>query len=116
MSSNLSITSSATALTSASKSESPGKISSASKEFESLLLSQWLQGAETSFGSVPGGDEDQDSGDEQMKSFGVQQLARAITDAGGIGIANIISKNLARSAASVTATDKQDAQFLSRHK
>lgn len=69
------------------------------KEFESILLSQWLQGAESSFGSVPGADDDQDAGDEQMKSFGVQQLAKGLSDAGGIGIAAIVSKALARRAA-----------------
>lgn len=68
------------------------------KEFESILLGQWLQGAETTFGSVPGGEDDQDAGDEQMKSFAVQQLAKAFSDAGGIGIASIVAKALAHSA------------------
>ena len=116
MSSNLSISPSPKALISAPTRDSPSRISSASKEFESLLLGQWLQGAETSFGSVPGGDDDQDAGDAQMKSFGVQQLAKAITEAGGIGIAGIISKHLASSAARTHVTDPQGAQFLPRHK
>ena len=71
------------------------------KEFESILLGQWLQGAETSFGSVPGGDDDQDAGDEQMKGFGVQQLAKALSDAGGVGIAKIVAGALAQEASSV---------------
>lgn len=69
------------------------------KEFESILLGQWLQGAESSFGSVPGGDDAQDAGDEQMKNFGVQQLAKSLSDSGGIGIAALVSRALAKSTA-----------------
>ena len=76
----------------------PAKLMSAAKEFESVLLGQWLQGAESSFGAVPGGDDDQDAGDEQMKGFAVQQLAKSFSDSGGIGIAALVSKALAHSA------------------
>ena len=68
------------------------------RDFESMLLGQWLQGAESSFGSVPGADEDQDAGDEQFKTFAVQQLARGITNAGGLGISEMVAKALAHSA------------------
>ena len=68
------------------------------REFESILLSQWLQGAETSFGSVPGSDEGQDAGDEQFKGFAVQQLAKSLSNSGGIGIAHMVAKALAHSA------------------
>ncbi len=64
------------------------------KEFEAILLSQWLQGAESSFGSVPGSSEGEDAGDEQFKGFAVQQLAKNIVNAGGIGIAAIVAKAL----------------------
>lgn len=78
------------------------------KEFESILLSQWLQGAETSFGSVPGGDEDQDAGDEQMRGFAVQQLAQAFSEAGGIGIAKMVTKALLNNSESSTGgTDRR---------
>ena len=43
---------------------------------------------------MPGSEDGQDDGDEQMKSFGVQQLAKALSDAGGIGIADMVSKVL----------------------
>lgn len=76
------------------------QVLSKAKEFEAILLNQWLQGAETSFGAVPGGDDDQDDGDEQMKSFSVQQLAKAFSDAGGIGIADMVSKALQRKSSS----------------
>ena len=84
------------------------------KEFESILLGQWLQGAESSFGSVPGADEDRDAGDDQIKSFAVQQLAKGMSDAGGIGIANIVSKALARDATAGHATSRQGSDVVSR--
>lgn len=72
----------------------PGSIRHAAGEFESILLNQWLEGAESSFGSVPGAEDDQDAGDAQMKSFAVQALSKGITAAGGIGLANLVSKAL----------------------
>ena len=70
------------------------KIDATAREFESILLGQWLQSAQTSFSAVPGSDEDQDQGGEQMKSFALQQLAKSLSDAGGIGIGNLVSKAL----------------------
>lgn len=67
------------------------------KEFEAILLGQWLQGAESSFGSVPGAEDDQDAGSDQFKGFAVQQLAKNITESGGIGIAAIVARALAKS-------------------
>lgn len=69
-------------------------LKAAAREFESVLLGQWLQNAESSFGSVPGGDEDTDPGGDQMQSFGMQQLAGQLTASGGIGIAKIVENAL----------------------
>jgi len=66
------------------------KLSSAAQEFESVLLGQWLQNAESSFGSVPGGDDDADSCGEQMQGFATQRLAGQLTASGGIGIARLV--------------------------
>ncbi len=86
------------------------KLDATAKEFESVLLTQWLQAAESSFGSVPGADDDQDSGGEQMKSFGVQQLATALSNAGGIGIAKVVTKALSHAeAVSSSGTHKGNA-------
>ena len=76
------------------------KLLSTAREFESILLGQWLQGAESSFGSVPGSDEDQDAGDDQMKGFAVQQLAKSLSESGGVGIAGLVSRALKKSAVS----------------
>ena len=71
------------------------RLTSAAKEFESILLGQWLKDAESTFGSVPGSEED-DQGGEQMKEFAMQHLATEITDRGGIGIAPVVEKALAK--------------------
>jgi Rod binding domain-containing protein len=71
------------------------KIEKSSKDFESILLSSCLQQAEKSFGSLPGADdEDEDSGKDQYMSIAMQSMGASMTDAGGIGIAKMISKSL----------------------
>ena len=74
----------------------PAKIDKAAKDFESILLGEWLEKAEKSFASVPGSDpdEDNDPGHDQFQSIGCQFLAEALSKAGGIGIASMISKHL----------------------
>lgn len=72
------------------------KLVSAAKQFESVLLGQWLQEAESSFASVPGGEENTDSGGQQMQGFATQQLATGLTASGGIGIAKLVQGALAR--------------------
>jgi len=71
------------------------KIEKSAKDFESILLGSWLQQAEQSFGSLPGGDdEDADSGKDQFQGIAMQSLGASMTAAGGIGIAKMISKQL----------------------
>ncbi len=80
---------------SAQSGKSDTKIDKSAKEFESMLLSNWLQQAEQSMASVPGADDDEDAGArDQMMSLGVQSLATSMTNSGGIGIAAMISKAL----------------------
>jgi Rod binding domain-containing protein len=72
------------------------KIEKSAKDFESILLGSWLQQAEQSFGSLPGGDDDgdADSGKDQFMGMAMQSLGTSMTAAGGIGIAKMISKQL----------------------
>jgi Rod binding domain-containing protein len=72
------------------------KIEKSAKDFESILLGSWLQQAEQSFGSVPGGDGDDDAdvGKDQFQGMAMQSLGTSMTAAGGIGIAKMISKQL----------------------
>jgi Rod binding domain-containing protein len=72
------------------------KIEKSAKDFESILLGSWLQQAEQSFGTVPGGDgdDDADPGKDQFQGMAMQSLGTSMTAAGGIGIAKMISKQL----------------------
>lgn len=66
------------------------KLATAAKQFETVLLSQWLQDAESSFASVPGGDSDTDAGSDQLKGLATQQLATSFAASGGIGISRLV--------------------------
>lgn len=71
------------------------KVAKAGKDFESILLGNWLQGAEESFAKVPGGDEeDDDAGSGQFQGIAMQALAGSLTASGGIGIAKMITRSL----------------------
>jgi Rod binding domain-containing protein len=76
------------------------KIEKSAKDFESILLGSWLQQAEQSFGSLPGGDDDgdADAGKEQFQGMAMQSLGNSMTAAGGIGISKMISKQLHKAA------------------
>jgi Rod binding domain-containing protein len=70
-------------------------------------LGSWLQKAESSFASVPGGDEDEDAdaGKDQFQGIAMQALAGSLTKSGGIGIAKMITEHL-RSAAETESGPK----------
>jgi Rod binding domain-containing protein len=72
------------------------KIEKSAKDFESILLGNWLQQAEQSFASLPGGDADGDDdvGKDQYQGMAMQSLGASMTASGGIGIAKMISKQL----------------------
>ena len=72
------------------------KIDKAAKEFEAVLLGSWLQQAENSFATIPGGDEEQDVGHDQRMSMGVQSLATSIAASGGLGIGRMIASAMHR--------------------
>ncbi len=80
----------------ASPSGEDAKIAKAGKDFESILLGSWLQQAQQSFATVPGGDGqgDDDSGKDQFQGIAMQALAGSLTASGGIGIAKMITKHL----------------------
>jgi Rod binding domain-containing protein len=80
------------------------KIEKGSKEFEAILVGSWLQQAEQSFATVPGADDDQDPGGEQMMSLGVQQLATAMAANGGLGIGKMIAKAMHHNAERANAS------------
>lgn len=75
---------------------SEAKVQKAAQDFESVLVGQWLEQAEKSFATVPGGDPDQkaDPGHDQLQSIAMQSLASSLTKSGGLGIASMIVKHL----------------------
>lgn len=77
-------------------SKEEAKVEKAGKDFESILLGSWLQKAEESFASVPGGDEDEDEdpGKGQFQNMATQYLANSLSAQGGIGIAKMITEHL----------------------
>ena len=79
-----------------SKQGDHAKIEKAAREFESILLGEWLEQAEKSFATVPGSDpnNNEDAGHDQFQSIGCEYLAGALTKAGGIGLAAMITKHL----------------------
>jgi Rod binding domain-containing protein len=72
-------------------------IRKSAREFEAVLLSHWLEQAEKSFATVPGGnkDEDADPGQDQFTSMAMQSVATALSGQnGGLGIASMVAKHL----------------------
>ncbi len=73
-----------------SAASSPAQMKKAALDFEAILLAQWLDSAEKSFGTVPGGDPMQDPGHDQLQGIAVQHIAQAVAKAGGIGIGRML--------------------------
>ena len=92
-----------------SQATTSAKIDKASRDFESILVGEWLNQAEKSFATVPGADPDQqsDTGHDQFQSIACQSLAQGLSKAGGFGIAAMISKQLK---AAQTSREHQAAQ------
>ena len=74
----------------------PHRIDKAARDFESILVGQWLEKAEKSFASLPGKDPDQDndSTHDNFQSIACQSLAQGLSKTGGFGIAAMLSKHL----------------------
>jgi Rod binding domain-containing protein len=89
-----------------SKSKEEAKIEKAGRDFESILLGSWLQGAEQSFASAPGGPDEEDDDDgshNQFMGMAMQQLAGTLVASGGIGISKMIIQHLEAAAAGKAA-------------
>ena len=79
------------AATTPARSADPGKIRDAARQFEALLLNELLQAAHPDGGWLGGGSE---SGSSTAFGFAEQQLAAALADHGGIGLANLVADGL----------------------
>jgi Rod binding domain-containing protein len=82
------------------------------KDFEALLLTNWLEHAYESFGAVPDSDDDfdLDAGHDQFQAIAMQSLGAAISAAGGIGIAKMIASRLNRVQKAQTEVDQSGGQ------
>jgi Rod binding domain-containing protein len=85
------------------------KIDKSSQQFEAILVGTWLNEAQQSFASVPGGDSDRDTGGDQMMSLGVQSLSTSLAASGGLGIGKMIAKAMHAAADRETAADSASA-------
>jgi len=73
------------------------KIEKSAKDFESVLMGHWLEQAQQSFATVPGGDPNDEPslGKDQFQSMAMQALASALSGRkGGLGIASMVAKHL----------------------
>jgi Rod binding domain-containing protein len=74
------------------KPDDPAKIRKAAQQFEALLLEEVMQSAKGSGGGWL--ESDGDSSEDCATGLGEQQLAIAIAQNGGLGLANMIAKGL----------------------
>jgi Rod binding domain-containing protein len=81
------------------------KIDKSAQQFEAILVGTWLNEAQQSFASVPGGNTDRDAGGDQLMSLGVQSLSTSMAASGGLGIGKMIAK------AMHVAADKEKARI-----
>lgn len=70
------------------------RILHAAREFEALLLANVLGPLERSFASISG--DAGTSGAEAYQSLGMQAVAGALANHGGIGIADMVSRSLTK--------------------
>lgn len=102
-------------LNSVRASNDDAKIDKSAQEFESMLLSTWLQQAEQSMATVPGADDDSDDSGglkDQMMSLGVQSLSTSLAASGGIGIGKMIAHALHAAADHRKAEEGQSSQAV----
>jgi Rod binding domain-containing protein len=94
-------------LAQANTADDNGKIDKSAKDFESILLGNWLKQAEESFAKVPGTDDEEsgdDSGGSQYMDLAMQSLGNSLASNGGIGIGKMIARQLYKTEEKSTET------------
>lgn len=83
----------------------PDKLAHAARQFEAILLNQLLGSLQHAFCSL--GEEKKTAGSDQYQFLGMQALAAGVASKGGLGIADMIIRNLTSrhisAASSITA-------------
>lgn len=77
-----------------SSKDSPEKIQKAAKDFEALLIAQMLKSARESGGGMTGDEDEQDETNSTAIELGEQQLAQALSNSGGLGLAKMVTAGL----------------------
>ena len=71
--------------------QTESKLRKSAREFEAILLQSWLEKMNQSF---IGSSESQDAAHDTVSSLGTQAIASALAARGGIGIANMLLRQL----------------------
>jgi Rod binding domain-containing protein len=74
--------------------DTPEKIRKAAMDFEALLIAQMLKSARESGGGMTGDADEQDETNSTVVELGEQQLAQALSNSGGLGIAKMVIAGL----------------------
>jgi peptidoglycan hydrolase FlgJ len=72
----------------------PERVSKAARDFEAILLRSLLEPLQKSFSKIAG--EADSAGQEDYQYMGTEALASAMVSSGGLGIADMITKQLTR--------------------
>jgi Rod binding domain-containing protein len=72
--------------------DSPEQIAKAARDFEAILLRSLLEPLQKSFSTVAG--ESSQAGQDEYQYLGTEALASALAFSGGLGIADMITKQL----------------------
>ena len=81
-----------------SSKDTPEKIAKAASDFEALLIAQMLKSARESGGGMTGDSDEQDETNSTLLELGEQQLAQALSNSGGLGIAKMVIAGLTKHA------------------
>jgi len=86
-------------------SQSAAKLKKSARAFEAILLQNWLEKMKESF---VGSSESQDAAHDTVSSLGTQAIATALAARGGIGIANLLLRQLQPSKPGGQVRDSKD--------
>ena len=90
----------------ASKIEDPGKIKAAAQQFEALLMGQILK--EMATASRTGSLGEPDSSSSSVLEMAQEHFAQALASRGGLGLTNMVLRDLTPAAAKTTTIGKAD--------
>lgn len=85
--------------------EHSSKLKKAAREFEAILLTQWLEKMQQSFSNS---EQNQDPAHDTLSSLGTQAVATALAERGGIGISTMLLQHLKASGESRAPASQPD--------